>query len=212
MRITSRRSGGGFTLIEMLIALALTGIILTAAGALLLGAFKNEASYRQQNSAQMNARRAADYIADDMKGAKRVTSSLTVNGVSATYPTGTVQGIPAGSTVTPGATSPLYFNIFDDNGAERRVRYWLNGTDLRREIVTYVDETTTPGTPSSPTGGVVVARNVSTFTAQKPYDSLNPPNYDVVRIVITTAEGDAAAPWRSQVTVRADVTLRNDLI
>jgi type II secretory pathway pseudopilin PulG len=201
------------SLIELLVALALTGVVMVPAAALMLQSYANEAAYRQQNTAQQNARRAADLVADDMKGAKRAAVLLTVGTIRATLPTDTVIG--AGSaTANIGNTAPLYFNIYDDNQLEKRVRYWLEGTNLRREIVAYVSEASTPGAPASATSGVVVARNVLTFTAWKPFvttNDLDPSHYSVVRITVR-ATGDGTATSGSSVIVRADVALRNNLL
>jgi type II secretory pathway pseudopilin PulG len=208
----------GITLIELLVSMVLVGIILAAASMLLLQSFASEATYRQQNSAQQNARKALDAVADDLRGAERVSAVITMGTVQATMPSQTVRGTTAGN-ATPAnissSASPLYFNIFNDNSVQRRVRYWLNGTDLRREVVDYVDEATTGGAATSATAGMIIARNVSTFTAQKPYDSqsasdprLN--NYNIVRVIIATTEGTAGS--QSQVQLRADIVLRNNLL
>jgi prepilin-type N-terminal cleavage/methylation domain-containing protein len=211
----------GYSLIELLVTLAIVGIVLAAAGSLLLQAYANEAAYRQQNGAQQNARAAADMVADDMKGAKRVTSVVTIGGQQATLPTGTVQGAGLGATATtPRWSTPLFFNVYDDLGAERRVRYWLEGTNLRRQIVAYVSETATPGAATAETAGTVVARNVRVFTARKPgvntagSTSLADYNHSIVRLSVQVVEGDAASeadPRNSRSAVQADVTLRNNL-
>ncbi len=209
-----RRNRAGLTLIELLVALALTGIVMIPAASLMLQAYSNESTYRQQNSAQQNARRAADLVADDMKSAKRLSTVVVVGTVQATMPTSTVRGAGVGATVvTPTSAAPLYFNIFDDSGAERRVRYWLEGTNLRRDIETFVNETTTLATPASATSGVVVARNVLVFTAQKPLltaNDLDPSHYNIVRVSVTCTEGTGSQ--QSSVIVQANVTLRNNLL
>jgi len=217
----------GYSLIELLVTLAIVGIVLAASGSLLLQAYANEAAYRQQNGAQQNARAAADMVADDMKGAKRATSVVTIGGQQATLPTLTVQGAGIGMSaplvpnwVTPTWTSPLYFNIFNDDPApiEKRVRYWLEGTNLRREVVAFGAATTVAA--SSSTGGVVVARNVRAFWACKPFVStsgstnLADYNHSVVRLSVRVVEGDVALendPRNSRSAVQADVTLRNNL-
>ncbi|MES2461582.1 MAG: prepilin-type N-terminal cleavage/methylation domain-containing protein [Armatimonadota bacterium] len=218
MTLHRTRRRAGLTLIELLVALALTGIVLIPAAALLLQAFTSETAYRQQNSAQQNARHAVDVVADDVKGAKRLSTVVTVGTVLATMPTSTVRGAGVGSTaVTPTSAAPLYFNIYDDGTnppGERRVRYWLEGTNLRRDIEAFVNETTTLATPASATSGVVVARNVLLFTAQKPLltaNDLDPSHYNTVRIIVR-ATGDGTAGNGSSVTVQSDVTLRNNLL
>ena len=215
-----RASAAALTLIELLVALALVGIVLAAAGSLLLSSFSNDAAYRQQNNVQQQARYATDIVADDLKGAKRYATVVTVGTTKATLPTNTVQGLSASNIASH--TAPLYCNVFDDAGAEKRVRYWLNGTDLRREVVPYVDEATTPGAATGATGGVVVARNMTTFTARRVAVSgnvLDPGNYHLIQLDIvatdppvTGALTTAQLNTVSRSTVTTNVTLRNNLL
>jgi prepilin-type N-terminal cleavage/methylation domain-containing protein len=118
MRIGHRHGGAaGITLIELMVALALVGVVLAAAGTMLLQAYANEAAYREQNAAQQNARTAADSVTDDLRGAVK----------------GSVR---EGSSENPTADKALTFTIVDDTGASKPVRYWLSGTDLMREVGT----------------------------------------------------------------------------
>ncbi|HVK01871.1 MAG TPA: type II secretion system protein [Armatimonadaceae bacterium] len=173
------------TLIELLVVLALMGVVLSAAGSMFLQTFESEAAHRDQNAAQASARTAADTLTDDLRGA--IKNSLVVPG-----------------TLT--AATPIYFNVYQDDGVTvRRVRYWLNGTDLRREVVTYVDETATPGAATSATGGVVVARNIDPGAFLFQWT----PGTRTAAVLVTSTVG--AAPRRSSVTVRADVVIRNYL-
>jgi prepilin-type N-terminal cleavage/methylation domain-containing protein len=211
-----------YSLIELLVALVLTGVVLAAGGTLLIHTMNNEQVYRQQNLAQQNARTAMGVIADDMKSALKKRTSVAAGTVQATVPSATVRGAAAGNataTDISNHTTPLYFNIFNDNGTtERRVRYWLNGTDLRREIVNFVDEATTPGAATSATAGTIIGRYITSFKAQKPYDSLsttNPlaNNYDIVRLTISATQGVSGdSNQQSVVTLTSDITLRNNLL
>jgi prepilin-type N-terminal cleavage/methylation domain-containing protein len=111
-RKVSLRSSSGVTLIELLVALALVGIVLAAAGTMLLQSYANEAAYREQNQAQQNARAAADIITDDLRGAKK---DSVVFGTAAW-------------------NNPLRLTIYNDANPpqELRVFYWLDGNNLRR--------------------------------------------------------------------------------
>ncbi|MGC4047855.1 MAG: type II secretion system protein [Armatimonas sp.] len=211
-----------YSLIELLVALAITGIVLAAGATLLVHTLSNEKVYKQQNLAQQNARTAIGIIADDMKSALKKRTTVTASGVQATIPSATVSGAAAGSATASNITSyttPLYFNIYNDDGTtERRVRYWLNGTDLRREIVNYVNETSTPGSATSATAGTIIGRFITEFKAQKPYDSISSTNllannYDIVRITVTATQGVTGdSTQQSVVTLTSDITLRNNLL
>lgn len=211
-----------YSLIELLVALTLTGVILAAGATLLIHTVSNEQVYRQQNLAQQNARTAMGVIADDMKSALKKRVAVTAGSVQATVPSATVRGAAAGNATPANITSyttPLYFNIYNDDGTtERRVRYWLNGTDLRREIVNYVDESTTPASATSATAGTVIGRFITVFKAQKPYDSISSSNpltndYNVVRLTIAATQGVTGdTNQQSVVTLTSDVTLRNNLL
>lgn len=106
----------GTTLIELLIALALVGIVMAAAVTLLLQSAANAAASREQNAAQQNARGAADAVTDDLRGA--VGDSL-----------------PATPPADPNPSSPLIFTVYDAAGAARTIRYWRDtgSGDLYRQ-------------------------------------------------------------------------------
>ncbi|MES2461706.1 MAG: prepilin-type N-terminal cleavage/methylation domain-containing protein [Armatimonadota bacterium] len=136
-RRTRRRATAGVTLIELLVALGISGLVLSASSALLLQGFSNEAQYRQQNTAQQSARTAADTLGDDLRGA--------VNGA-----------------VSLGAltfASPLTCRIYADDGTERIVFWWRSGTTLRRLVAA-----TTATGPASVNDGVAVASGISALT------------------------------------------------
>lgn len=175
------RTCRGVTLIELLVALALCGIVLAAAGTMLLQSFTNEMAYREQNAVQADARAAVDALTDDLRGAK-FTVDASGNKVTTLVVPGTIS-----------VTTPLYFNLDDDSGTTKRVRYWRSGTNLLREIDTAL-------TRVNGVDGVVVARYVSNFAT---------PVYagNAVSVAVTSSTG--TAPSQSSVTVRADVILRN---
>lgn len=210
----------GFTLIELLVTLVLVGIVLAAAGSLLYQSLNSEVTYRQQNSVQQNARTALSMIADDMRGAVRNPALRKADGTAvaftagaSTAPVNTVQGATG---ATPTNSAPLYFDSRDDAypSNARRVRYWLNGTDLRREIVsgtvnaTSGNDSTTAAAATSATAGTIIARNIVTFTPSKPNGN------NIVRILIWARQiGNAnySSNTTSLVKFQTDISLRNNL-
>jgi len=167
-RAGARRSRG-VTLIELVVALALVSLVMAAAVNMLLQSAANEAAYREQNAAQQNARSAADVVTDDLRGA--VKNSL---------PT------PPGN---PDQNSPLVFQIYDDAGTAKTVRYWRHteSHELYRQLGN--------GSPA------VIARHLSGFGVS----CVN----STVSITVTATLG--SAPEQSSVTVCADVVPRNAL-
>lgn len=212
-----------YTLVELMVAMLLMGLVLAAAGTALLQNLNNEVAYRQQNQVQQNARTAINLIADDMRGAVRNPALRKPDGTAvafasgaSTAPTNTVRGIGS----APTYTAPLYFDIRDDgavsnSGNPRRVRYWIDGSNnLRREIVagtvnaTSGNDTTTAAGTGLDTNGVVIARNINSFTTSKPNGD------NIVRVVLSVQlVGDAnqASSTTSRVTFQVDVSLRNNL-
>jgi hypothetical protein len=163
-----------------------------------------------------------------MKNALRNPAIFLPNGTLVSFssgpfptPTNTVQGATAGNVTATNINnyaSPLYFDLLNDDGVtHKRVRYWLNGTDLRREIVTGTvssttgNDSTTAASATSATAGTLIAHNITGFTAQKLYSNSSPTNYNVVRVSITSSETVQPSGGASTVTASADVTLRNNL-
>lgn len=213
------RAQRGVTLIELLVALALVSVVLAAAGNMMLQAYANEATYREQNIAQQNARTASDMIADDMRGAAKVnvTMTYTISGVSytETLPKDTVVYGGNGGTGTVGGsaaiaitdyTKPLAFSIYDNTGTKKSVYYWLNtGTkQIYRKF---------SAAPTSVTDGTPIANFITTFTVARPLaaSTTNPStnDYNLVRLNITATAGTNPT---STVTLQNDVMLRNNLL
>lgn len=121
MTVRQRRGGAsGVTLIELLVALGLVGVVLAAAGTMLLQAYINEATYREQNEAQQNAHTALNFVTDDLRRALK----SSVPGQRAFVGVGT-------------ASNPVRFRVLDDDGATTKlVRYWLDAANrnLMREV------------------------------------------------------------------------------
>lgn len=164
----------GFTLIELLVALSLVGIVLAAAGTMLLQAYANESAYREQNQAQQNARAACDIISDDLRGAAKKA-------------VGVAGALPAvGTTTTFGATA-FIFTVFNDSGNETLVSYTRDPTskNLSRAI----------GIGSA----VVVARNIEQVTVTT---GTNTVDMTVVSTVGSSPNPTSSVTVRAKVTLR----------
>ena len=174
----------GFSLIELMIALGLSGVVLLTAGTMLLQAYANEAAYREQNEAQRNARAALDIVIDDLREASA----------------GSVRGMEF-----PTEDETTYMFLWNNEIALGQIHYWIDGTDLIRKVS--ADEgSASPGFPP-----VVVARNIRRFTV-KPDESATP--VAVMTVTVTTTVGDDPDDENdtySTVTLQSDVTMRNSL-
>lgn len=189
MTVRQRRGGAsGVTLIELLVALALVGVVMAAAGTMLLQAYENEAAYREQNEAQQNARTAVDFVTDDLRRALP-RPGLVVSGYIVPVPV--YEGTGTNS-------NRLRFSVLDDNGNPRTVSYWFDpDRNLRRQI--------------GDQDNVVVARNVtrpSSLAFIDPKPSALSPSGALVSVTATVGR-----PARqSSVTVRSLVYFRNVLL
>ncbi len=66
----------GFTLIEVVAAAALTGVIMVSAGWGLAELMRNDQRVEEQATTRMNLSRALDFISDDIRSAASVSTSL----------------------------------------------------------------------------------------------------------------------------------------
>jgi prepilin-type N-terminal cleavage/methylation domain-containing protein len=105
----------GATLLEVMVAIAITAIILLGAGTFLSTSFRNQKILDDQLSGQSEARRIVSEIVNTVRTAE--TSSV---------------GSYAIATATT-STLTVYANIDNDSFRER-VRYWLDGTQLKRGV------------------------------------------------------------------------------
>lgn len=180
------KTGGrrGFSLIEMLIALGVSGIVLAASGAMLLQAYSNEIVYREQNEAQRNARVALDTVISDLRDSRPSSLRTGAN--------------------PPVESNPVFLRIRDDTLSLKNVRYWLSGTNLMREVYTDLDRVTRPR--------VVIARNLQRADGASPLVITR--SGSVATVVVTATVGDDPNDPNdaySTVTLTSDVTLRNYL-
>lgn len=82
--MNGKRRTPGFTLVEVLIVLAILGIILVAVMNVQVGMMRDSARVTGQANRLQELEDASNYVADRLKGASVVSTSLTVNGESCT--------------------------------------------------------------------------------------------------------------------------------
>jgi prepilin-type N-terminal cleavage/methylation domain-containing protein len=86
-RMNTRKVTGGFTLTELLIATAITGIVLTMAGTGLITLLSSNQSAEQRQNRRQELNRAMSFISDDIRAAQRINrtqdSSPTVSAIMA---------------------------------------------------------------------------------------------------------------------------------
>jgi prepilin-type N-terminal cleavage/methylation domain-containing protein len=114
-RMNTRKVTGGFTLTELLIATAITGIVLTMAGTGLITLLSSNQSAEQRQNRRQELNRAMSFISDDIRAAQRINrtqdSSPTVSAIMALndaarlFPT----EVPYASSIT--GTVALYLEI-----------------------------------------------------------------------------------------------------
>jgi type II secretory pathway pseudopilin PulG len=206
-RLNRRYRVAAFHLIELLVALALVGVVVAASGTMLLQGFTSEAAYRQQNQAQASARAAVDSLSSDLCGAAVGTISPGTN--------------------PPTLASPFSMQVYQDSGATTsKVFYWMttvtdpndasaNMTTLWREV--------TPTSTTTPTGagkvpvavGKVAKPTASAITSNLsslvlfPATSPAPPADASKTATIDLTVIAGSANTRSTVRVQTDVVLRN---
>jgi type IV pilus assembly protein PilW len=123
----------GFTLAELLVAIAIVGLIMTGLVTFMMAGNQSYLTGSNQIEAQQNARVALDRMVREIRGAGQNPTGL------ACLPSPNSQNCPiAGVTVgtDPTATALAVQNDTDGDGtfeASERIAYTLNGTDLERK-------------------------------------------------------------------------------
>jgi len=140
--MTSLKSENGFTLVELMIACAMVGLVMAGA---LVALQQGDNAYQYSTGrveVQQNARMAVDRIVRDLRTGTTVTAS-TATSVTAQY--------------------------IDETGATVTVQYSLNGTDLQRNQTNPVPATAQPETLIGGVNALVLtyydSNNVTTTTA-----------------------------------------------
>jgi prepilin-type N-terminal cleavage/methylation domain-containing protein len=78
-RMNTRKVTGGFTLTELLIATAITGIVLTIAGTGLITLLSSNQSAEQRQNRRQELNRAMSFISDDIRAAQRINRTQNPN-------------------------------------------------------------------------------------------------------------------------------------
>ena len=123
-RVSAREADGGFTLVELIISIAILGVVMVAVSAVMFNALRANQQTRQRLDATRSEQFASVYFADDVQGAKATGGIVT---------SGSAQC----------GTSPLLLELRGDTFDPSAVM------TARKTVVTYVLETTTvDGTPA----------------------------------------------------------------
>lgn len=113
LNICKYQSSSGFTLVELLVAIAITGIVTTVAGFGLVNILQANRKAEAQTERRMNLNRALNYIADDIREARSVQ-----NGASYT--------IPSPSPSCAVATPVMDLTVPKNDGTTKKIVYYLN--------------------------------------------------------------------------------------
>lgn len=203
---------GGFSLIEMMIALALSAIVMAGAGTMLLQAYANESAYREQNDAQRNARTALDTVTEDLREARNTV--------------GFPRDIPP---YYPTSSNPLKIQTWDNSTEPITIRYWLADPTLQERTQDPAKEGTmilwrqVKDSGGRETRLTAVARNLRRPDGSPPF-SVNPiykeglpatlQNLVGTSVIVAATVGDDPSDPNdsySTMTMRSDVTMRNYL-
>ena len=140
--MTSLKSENGFTLVELMIACAMVGIVLAGT---LVALQQGQNAYQYSSGrveVQQNARMAVDRIVRELR---------------------------TGTTVTASAATSVTAQYIDETGATVTVQYSLNGTNLERNQTNPVPATAQPETLIGGVNALVLthydSNNVTTTTA-----------------------------------------------
>jgi prepilin-type N-terminal cleavage/methylation domain-containing protein len=195
-----RRIGGedGFTLVEMLSAMAVFGIVLGSFSMVLSSSIRHSGEVEQQTNLQVEARSAINTVTSDLRqvydGDDNVATSpiLSMSGTQVTF-------------YSPDRQLPFHM---------RRMTYRLNAGTFERAFLTSSDTDGSPwvGVSSNPTAFRTVVSDVvnSTVFAYKKADGTTATTpVDVATIEITIVVATKTTPSR-QYTYKSSVTVRGE--
>lgn len=187
----------GFTLIETVVTVALTGVVTVALGFLIQYFYKTNAFVLEQSRAVESARRSVENAMADLREASY--------GADGSYP------------ISAAATSSVMFyaDISGDSAVEK-VRYYLSGAVLYRGVTEPSSASSYAGQPETTTLVVDNIRNSAFLTDLFSYYNQNgeqlvaPVNLSQVASVKTTVLADVNPNRAPNVyTLRGSATIRN---
>lgn len=200
-----RRSSGGFTLVELLLGIILSGIFGIALYAFFLSGLKTASSSEQQTIAQTDGRNLVDRLGRELRQAVSPDGGTTPQ-IASLSPSSIV--FYADFNRTPGNPVPR----------PKRVRYQIIGTDLVRDSAAPVGATP-PYTYGAYTDAETVVRGVSSATAlfqasnsdgNPLATTLNAPaTFDIARVTVDLVIGYREGDGTSTLEITTDVSPRN---
>ncbi len=185
------RREGGFTLVEMLVAIAVLGLILSGIASLLQATVTASGQTMNETPLQMEARSALDTMVGDLReayyGDTTTSVIVSMSGTSVTF-------------YAPDRLTPFHL---------REITYQLSGSKLQRGFVT----STNTGGPAwtvlaAPSTFSNIVPNVTNFslTYQDANGNTTATPANVVRVLITLTV--TAAPQGGPTTFTASATIR----
>lgn len=193
MRLTDPHRDDGFTLVELLIAIVVLGVVVLGLGNVLIVAFRNTDATSARLALSHDAQISAAYFAQDFAatGRRDYSAATSAGGsvaflpsvqVNAAYDAG---GTSCGTAATPTALVRLLSDDWDYSGASPTLRtdvvaYYLSGAELHRLKCV---------ASSTPSSDVVLAHDVDTPT-----------------VAVTCSSACTATPVPQQMTLAFTVT------
>jgi prepilin-type N-terminal cleavage/methylation domain-containing protein len=194
----------GFTLIEMLVTLFITGVIFAAFGLVISTTVRHTALITNEGVAQHQVRTSLNQLTQDLREA-------TVSSTSDTSPFVTTAGVMSPTSLTFYAPDNSYTAADPTDYHLREISYQLSGGSLQRRSVVSANVNGPPWTIPSLGGWVSLIDGVTNSTVFTYYDGSQPPalttNPAAVRtVVVTTTVSVAGTP--NHLTYSESATLR----
>jgi len=151
-----RREEAGFSLIELLVSMAVLGILFAVYSLVLSSTIRDGGAIEDQATAQSQVRAAVDVLAGDLRQAYTGDPSGTMTLVASGF---------TGSTITfysPDRQTPFHL---------RQISYRLSGGNLQRQFATSTDTDGYPWTFGAMGAWITQASNVTNSTIFTYYDA-----------------------------------------